>query len=174
MIFNTKFYKREFERLLKTKKRKKFYIKNSTSLFKIKKFIKKGVDSFELAGFIKKSSQNAKDYWTIVICYYSMLYLAKALILTKDYETDDHYSTQIALGHLFLEDKLNQQDIEVLNKAYQTFEQEYIDYFHDARKESKISRYSTTTIYSQRRVEEIYHNSKKFIAKLLVLLEKWQ
>lgn len=101
MEFDKEFYKAEFERLLKEKEKRKFFIKKSNALFKINKFIKKGTDSFELANFIKSSKQSAKDYWTITICYYSMLYMAKAAILTKGYETDDHYATQIALGYLY-------------------------------------------------------------------------
>ena len=100
MEFNKTYYQEEFERLLNFKEGKKFFVKRSSASFKINKFIKKGIDSFELADFVNKSGLSAGNYWTITICYYSMLYLAKAAVLTKGYETDDHYATQIALGHL--------------------------------------------------------------------------
>ena len=93
MEFNKTYYQKEFERLLNCKTERKFFIKKSSASFKINKFIKKGSDSFELADFVNKSRLAAGNYWTIIICYYSMLYLAKAAILTKGYETDDHYAT---------------------------------------------------------------------------------
>lgn len=93
MEFNKTDYKAEFERLLNFKEGKKFFIRKSNASFKINKFIRKGTDSFELADFVNKSRLAAGNYWTIIICYYSMLYLAKAAILTKGYETDDHYAT---------------------------------------------------------------------------------
>ena len=98
MTFDKDFYKREFERLLKEESGRKFFIKKSNTLFKINKFIKKGTDSLELAKFVKSSNQDAKDYWAITICYYSMLYVAKAAGLPKGYETDAHYATQLAVG----------------------------------------------------------------------------
>lgn len=171
MEFNKQHYKEEFKRLLKSKQERKFFIKRSDASFKIRRFIKKGVDSFELANFISKSNLAAKDYWTITICYYSMLYLAKAAILTKRYETDDHYATQIALGHLLIPDKLEKEDLELLDQAYKIFEDEYIDYFEEVRKESATSRYSPTKAYTQRRVNEIIEISRRFIEKISIILE---
>jgi len=171
MEFDKQYYKREFERLLGLKEEKKFFIKKSNALFKINKFIKKGSDSFELADFVNKSKLAAKDYWTITICYYSMLYLAKAIILTKGYETDDHYATQIALRHLLIPDKLEKEDLELLDQAHKIFEDEYIDYFEEARKESRISKYSPTKVYAERRVKEIIEIARKFIEKIRVILE---
>ena len=148
MEFDKALYKQEFERLLKEKRKDKFFIRKSSETFKIGKFIKKGIDSFELADYIKNSSQSAKDYWVITISYYSMLYMAKAAILTRGYETDDHYATQIALGHLLVPDKIEKEDLELLEQSYKIFEDDYIEYFHDARKESSISRYSATKVYT--------------------------
>ena len=172
MEFDKEHHKEEFEKLLKKKEDRKFYIKKSSAIFKINKFIKKGTDSLELANYIKTSDKGAKDYWTITICYYSMLYLAKAAILTKGYETDDHYSTQIALGHLLIPDEIEKEDLKLLEQAHKIFEDDYIEYFHDARKESSVSRYSPTKVYTERRVKETFENARKFISKLRVILEK--
>ena len=169
---NKKFYDKEFSKLLKKESKTKFFIKKSNAKFKIEKYKEKALQNFELVNYILKSNQSAKDYWSITISYYSMLYLAKAIILTKNYETDDHYSTQIALAHLFLKKNLDEKDINAFQKAHETFENEYIDYFHDARKESNVSRYSTTKSYNERRVKEITHNTRKFLNKLLIILEK--
>ena len=49
MEFDKEQYKTEFEKLLKTKPDKKFFIKKSSSSFKINKFAKKSIDSLELA-----------------------------------------------------------------------------------------------------------------------------
>ncbi|MBD3361654.1 HEPN domain-containing protein [Candidatus Woesearchaeota archaeon] len=172
MEFNKTYYEKEFEKLLNSKEKKKFFIKKSSASFKINKFIKKGIDSFELADFVNKSKLTAKNYWTIIICYYSMLYLAKAAILTKGYETDDHYATQIALGYLLIPDTLEREDLELLDQAHKIFEDEYIDYFEDARKESSISRYSPSKVYAERRIKEIMEISRKFIQKIRMILEE--
>ena len=172
MEFDKEFYKEEFEKLVRKKEGKKFYIKQSNALFKINKFINKGTNSLELVDYIKNSDKSAKNYWTITICYYSMLYLAKAAILTKGYETDDHYSTQIAWGHLLIPDEIEKEDLELLEQAHKIFEDDYVEYFEDARKESSISRYSATKVYTERRVKEIFENARKFISKLRVILEK--
>ncbi|MFP4401137.1 MAG: HEPN domain-containing protein, partial [Candidatus Woesearchaeota archaeon] len=105
---------------------------------------------------MKHSKESGKDYWTITICYYSMLYLAKAAILEKGYETDDHYSTQIALGHLLIPDEIEKEDLEVLEQTHKIFESDYVEYFESARKESSASRYSPTKVYSERRVKEVF------------------
>lgn len=164
-------YETEFKRLLKEDQYRKFFIKKSSASFKINKFIKKGKDSLELADFINKSEFDAKYYWTITICYYSMLYLAKAAILSKGYETDDHYSTQVALGYLLIPGEIEKEDLLLLEQAYKIFEDDYIEYFSDARIESSVSRYSPTKIYTERRVKEIFENAQKFIAKLVAILE---
>lgn len=171
MEFDEGHYRKEFDRLLDLEADAKYYIRKSDSTFKINKFSKKGKESLDLARFIKDSDEKAKDYWAITVCYYAMLYSAKAAILTKGYETDDHYSTQIALGHLLVPDEIEREDLELLEQASKIFEEDYVEYFVDARKESSISRYSPTKVYTQRRVAEIYANAKKFIAKINEILD---
>ena len=172
MEFNRKLYNEEFKRLMNSNVGEKFFIRKSNQTFKIAKFITKGTESFELAEFLRNSRQNAKDYWTITVCYYSMLYLAKAAILAKGYETDDHYSTQIALGYLCVPDDIEKEDLKLLEQSYKIFEDEYIDYFQDARRESSVSRYSATKVYTKRRVEEIFENARKFISKARIVLNQ--
>lgn len=172
MEFDKEHYKEEFERLLEEKKEYKFFIKKSAALFKIKGFTRKGVDSLELADFVGRSGKSAAMYWTITMCYYSMLYMAKAATLSKGYETDDHYSTQIALGHLLVPDELEKEDLELLDQAHRIFEDDYVEYFEDARKESSVSKYSPTKVYAERRVREILENARKFVAKLRIMLEE--
>ncbi len=171
MAFDKEHYKEEFERLLKERRQKKYFIRKSNATFKIKRFIAKGTDSLELANNIKNSKQKAKGYWTIIISYYSMLYLAKAAILTKGYETDDHYATQIALGHLLVPNEIEKEDLELLEKSHKIFEDDYIEFFDDARKESSLSRYSATKVYTERRVREVFDNAREFISKVRIMLE---
>lgn len=171
MAFEKEKYEEEFKKLLAERGKKKFFIKESNASFKIKRFIKKGRDSLALAQYIKNSDENAKDYWIITICYYSMLYLAKAAIMTKGYETDDHYATQIALGHLLVPNEVEKEDLELLEQAHKIFEDDYVDYFEDARKESGTSRYSATKVYAERRVKEIFENATEFVENLSLILE---
>lgn len=174
MAFDREKYKQDFNRLLNLKSGYKFFIRESQDTFKIKKFIQKAKDSFALANFVYKSEEKAKDYWAITIFYYSMLYIAKAAILANGYETDDHYATQIALGHLLVPTKLEAEDLELLNQTHRIFEDEYIEFFADARIESSTSKYSATKVYQSRRVKEILDNTNQFLVKLLDVLQEWQ
>lgn len=184
MNFNKEWYERKFEELLQKSTKEKFFIKSSSATFKINLYQKKGEKSFTIAAFLLKSAKNKElretnelpdelflNYWIITISYYSMLYLAKALILTKGYETDDHYSTQIALGKLFvITDELEIEDLEILNQSYKILEDEYIAYFEEARKESRNARYEAIKSYDRQRVDAIYNNAKKFIAKIGLII----
>ena len=164
-------YEEEFKELLNKKSGLKYFIRKSNATYKIKGFMRKSIDSLKLVKYVNNSNEPAKLYWTITICYYSMLYMAKAAILTKNYETDDHYSTQIALGYLLIPDELKKEDLKLLEEAHKIFEEEYVEYFEDARKESSISRYSPTKVYQERRVKEILNNAETFIAKIRLLIE---
>ncbi len=153
-------------------------IKNSQESFKIKLFIQKAENSLLIAKHTKEiqptKDQPVKtywDYWAITISYYSMLYAAKAAILSKGYEVDDHDAAQIALGHLLVPDELEKEDLEILNQAHKIFEEEYVHYFEDAKKESHIARYSAIKTYTERRLDEIFNNATEFVAKISLMLE---
>jgi len=154
-------------------------ITKSSDLFKIKLFLQKGENSLLIAKHIKginpPEGQPKKiywNYWAITISYYSMLYSAKALILSKGYETHDHDACQAALGYLCVPDEIEKEDLELLNQSYKIFEDEYVKYFEDAKIESHIARYSAIKSYTERRLEEIFENARKFVAKISLILEK--
>lgn len=184
MNFDKEWYEQKFEEYLKRKKNDKFYIRPSTAAFKISTYKKKAEKSFMIATFLLKTAKDTVlqdkyqlpeelflNYWIITISYYSMLYIAKSLILTKGYETDDHHSTQIALGKLFvITNKLEKEDLEILNQSYKILEEEYITYFEEARKESRTARYTAIKNYDRHRVATIYQNARNFIAKLRLIL----
>ena len=186
MKFDKEWYEDKFKELLKKKNKEKFFIRPSKALFKINLYQKKGEKSFTIATFLLKAAKNKKireiytlpdelflNYWIITISYYSMLYLAKSLIITKGYETDDHFSTQIALGKLFIiTNELEKEDLKILNQSYKILEEEYITYFEEVRKESRTARYAAIKSYEQQRVKTIYNNAKKFIAKLSLIISK--
>lgn len=152
-------------------------IKKSRETFKIKLFLGKAENSLLIAKFHKDLKPNKDqapklywDYWAITIAYYSMLYAAKAAILSRGYEVSDHDAAQIALGHLLVPDAIEKEDLELLNQAYRIFEDEYVHYFEDAKTESHIARYSAIHTYTRRRVEEIFDNATKFVAKIGLIL----
>ena len=60
--------------------------------------------------------------------------------------------------------------MEILNQSYKIFEDEYVKYFEDAKTESYIARYSAIKTYSERRLNEIYENARKFVAKTSLIL----
>jgi len=155
-------------------------ITKSNKQFKIKLFLKKGENSLLIAKHNKSilPSQGEPEkiywnYWAITICYYSMLYCAKALILTKGYEVHDHDAAQIALGYLCVPTQIEKEDLELLNQAYKIFEDEYVKYFEDAKTESHIARYSAIKTYTERRLDEIFENARKFVSKTALILHEY-
>src|SRR3989338_4479224 len=174
MEFDKKEYQRMFEEYINEKR-----IKKSQQSFKIKLFLEKAENSLLIAKHTKEiqpSKDQPKklfwDYWAITISYYSMLYVAKAAILSKGYEVSDHDAAQIALGCLLIPDKLEKEDLEILNQSHKIFEDEYVHYFEDAKTESHIARYSAIKTYTERRLEEIFDNATKFVAKISLILQE--
>ncbi|MDP3639910.1 MAG: HEPN domain-containing protein [Nanoarchaeota archaeon] len=175
MQFDKNQYQQLFKDFVKQKR-----IKGSQEFFKMKLFLQKAENSLLIAQFHKDIKPNKDqapklywDYWAITIAYYSMLYAAKAALVSKGYEVSDHDAAQIALGHLLVPDALEKEDLELLNQAYKILEDEYVHYFEDAKKESHIARYSAIHTYTRRRVEEIFENATQFVAKMgLILQEK--
>lgn len=154
-------------------------IKKSQETFKIKLFLDKSENSLLIAKHVKDIIPTRDlppklhwNYWSITISYYSMLYAAKAVILSKGYEVEDHDAAQIALGYLLVPDKLGRKDLEILNQSYKIFEDEYVHYFEDAKKESHIARYSAIKTYTERRLQDIFENATKFVAKIALILEQ--
>ena len=172
MEFDKDEYKAQFEECVKNRR-----IKKSSQSFKISLFLKKAENSLLIAKHIKDIEPTKDepkklfwDYWAITISYYSMLYAAKAAILSKGYEVSNHDAAQIALGHLLVPDEIEKEDLEILNQAHKIFEDEYVHYFEDAKKESKIARYSAIKTYTKRRLEEIFANATDFVAKIGFIL----
>jgi len=165
----------DFDDCVKTRR-----ITKSVNYFKIKLFLKKGENSLLIARHIKDINPGKDgpgkiywNYWAITISYYSMLYCAKALILTKGYEVHDHNAAQIALGHLCVPAQIEKEDLELMNQSYKIFEDEYVKYFEDAKTESHDARYSAIKTYTQRRLEEIFENARKFVSKASLILEEY-
>ncbi len=52
------------------------------------------------------------------------------------------------------------------------FENEYVKYFEDAKTESHIARYSAIKTYTQRHLDEIFENARKFVSKTSLILEE--
>lgn len=174
MELNKKEYQEMFEECIKEKR-----IKKSNEIFKIKLFLEKAENSLLIAKHTKEiqpSRDQPKklfwDYWAITISYYSMLYATKAAILSKGYEVSDHDAAQIALGHLLVPDEIEKEDLELLNQSYKIFEEEYVHYFEDAKKESRIARYSAIKTYTERRLDVIFNNATDFVAKIGMILQK--
>ena len=169
-------YKELFEEYINNKR-----ITVSKNIFKIKLFLKKGENSLLIAKHLKDIHPTAEkpeklywNYWAITISYYSMLYCAKALILTKGYEVHDHDAAQIALGYLCVPTQIEKKDLEILNQSYKLFEDEYVKYFEDAKKESHIARYAAIQTYTERRLQEIFENARKFVSKSTLIVENWK
>ncbi|MBC8444012.1 hypothetical protein H8D83_00345 [Candidatus Woesearchaeota archaeon] len=174
MEFDKEKYEIQFKEFVKDKR-----VNVSSQFFKIKLFLEKSENSLLIAKYIKNieptEDQPKKlfwNYWAITISYYSMLYAAKAAILSKGYEASDHDSAQIALGYLLVPDEIEKEDLELLEQSYKLFEDEYVHYFEDAKTESKIARYSAIKTYTKRRLDEIFDNAVDFVAKIVLILQE--
>jgi uncharacterized protein (UPF0332 family) len=174
MGFNKEEYKEQFNECVKNGR-----IRKSSDTFKVRLFLKKAESSLQIAEHNKKYNPSKDEpeklywnYWAITISYYSMLYAAKAAIHSKGYSVCNHDAAQIALGHLLVPDQIEKEDLEILNQSYKIFEDEYVKYFEDAKKESHIARYSAIKTYTERRLDEIFDNATKFVAKISLILSK--
>lgn len=174
MEFNKEEYGKIFGEFVKTKR-----IRRSSETFKIRLFLKKSESSLQIAAHVKKYRPSKDEpeklywnYWAITISYYSMLYAAKAAIHSKGYTVSDHDAAQIAIGHLLVPDQIEKEDLDILNQSYKIFEDEYVKYFEDAKKESHIARYSAIKTYTERRLDEIFDNATKFVAKISLMLNE--
>jgi len=176
MEFDKKMYANLFKNCITDNR-----IKRSQESFKVRLFLQKAENSLLIAKHVKEirptKDQPKKiywDYWAITISYYSMLYATKAAVVSKGYDAEDHDAAQIALGHLLVPDKLEKEDLEILNQSHKIFEEEYVHYFEDAKKESHIARYSAVRSYTERRLDEIFNNATKFIAKIGLIVGDYQ
>jgi uncharacterized protein (UPF0332 family) len=174
MEFNKEEYTKRFNEFVKARR-----IRRSSDTFKIRLFLRKAESSLQIAAHIKKYNPSKSEpeklywnYWAITISYYSMLYAAKAAIHSKGYSVSDHDAAQIALGHLLVPDKIEKEELDILNQSYKIFEDEYVKYFEDAKKESHIARYSAIKTYTERRLDEIFANATKFVAKVSLILNE--
>lgn len=157
--------------------RKAGRIKTSSQFFKIKLFLQKAENSLMIAKHLKDLKPNQDepkkiywDYWAITVSYYSMLYAAKAAILSKGYEVGDHDAAQVALGKLLVPNEMEKEDLELLSQSYKIFEDQYVKYFEDAKIESHRARYSAIRTYTERRLNEIFGNATELIAKISLIL----
>ncbi|MBU0979697.1 MAG: HEPN domain-containing protein [Nanoarchaeota archaeon] len=149
----------------------------SSNSFKIGLFLEKGDNTLDIAEHLKDIKPEGNlpkrlfwDYWAITLSYYAMLYAAKAAILSKGYEVSTHDAAQVALGHLLVPGQLEREDLELLRQSHKIFEDEYVKYFEDAKKESRIARYSAIKTYTRRRLEEIFDKATRFVAKIRLIL----
>ena len=54
------------------------------------------------------------------------------------------------------------------------FEDEYVKYFEEAKRESHIARYSAIQTYTERRLQEMFENARKFVSKVSLIIEDWK
>ena len=176
MDFDRKAYANMFKAALSADR-----IKKSEEAFKIKLFLSKAENSLLIAKSVKEiiptKDQPPKlhwNYWAITVSYYSMLYCAKALVLTKGYEVHDHDAAEVALGYLCIPTQIEKEDLEILNQSHKMFEDEYVKYFEEAKRESHIARYSAIQTYTERRLQEMFENARKFVSKVSLIIEDWK
>ncbi|PIO08817.1 hypothetical protein COT47_01045 [Candidatus Woesearchaeota archaeon CG08_land_8_20_14_0_20_43_7] len=172
MEYDKRKYNSTFQKYLRDHK-----ISRSNASFKVKQFIDKAENSLLIARHHKDIMPNKDqpiklhwNYWAITISYYSILYAAKAAILTRGFEVKDHMAAQIALGHLLIPNQLEVEYLNIMDEAYKIFTDEYVKYFEDARKDSHIARYSASRSYTEKRVDEIFSNARRFIQKIRLVI----
>jgi len=150
-------------------------IYKSNAIFKIKQFMRKAESSLLISKHnlevpLKEPEGIFWYQWSIIISYYSILYSAKALILSKGYEIKTHDAARCALMELCVSNEIEVEYFNIFDQAHRIFENEYVSYFSKALKESKDARYVSYKGYDEREANYIFNLAKKFVSKVISIL----
>lgn len=133
-------------------------------------------DSLKVADFIFK--ENLSSLWVIVISYYSMYYIANAVLFNLGYKVGDRISHKITSDALivFVRDKLAKNLLEDYETAknmaldINNLTDEIIESFDFERKKRSTFQYDMTTVVKRTKAGTSLERAKKFNFELGKLL----
>lgn len=133
-------------------------------------------DSVELAEFLSK--QKKSDLWIIIISYYSMFYMASAVLFKIGYKVGDKIPHKVTSDSLivFVRNKLKKRLIEeyedAQNEALAGIKADtLIDEFDKERVKRGILQYETTAIEKHAKAITSLKRAKNFMFEMEKLLE---
>lgn len=133
-------------------------------------------DSIEIAEFL--SENNKSDLWIIVTSYYSMFYIANAVIFKLGYKVGDKIPHKVTSDALivFVRNKLKKRILEEYEKAKNEAlpgikADTLIDEFDKERTKRGILQYETTPTEKHSKAITSLKRAKNFIFELEKLLE---
>lgn len=133
-------------------------------------------DSIEIAEFLSKNKKS--DLWIIVTSYYSMFYLANAVLFRPGYKVGDKIPHKVTADSLivFVRNKLRKRLLEeyeeARNEALPGIKADIlIDEFDKERAKRGILQYETTAVEKHSKAITSLKRAKNFIFEMEKLLE---
>jgi uncharacterized protein (UPF0332 family) len=133
-------------------------------------------ESLEIAAFLDQNKKSS--LWIIVTSYYSMFYVANALLYSMGYKVGEKISHKVTADALivFARKKLKQSLIEsyedVRDEALATIKSdELIQFFDFERKKRSFIQYQTTDEIKLSKVETSLKRAKEFMLEIDKLFE---
>ncbi|MDR1722121.1 MAG: HEPN domain-containing protein [Methanobrevibacter sp.] len=157
--------------------------KTKTNEFIIETYLSRSQESLELAESIYEN--NESDLWVLVISYYSMFYIANAVLLKYGYKVEDKIAHKITSDSLivFVKDKLKNKLIEDYEEAKkETFDlinideseslaNETIESFEFERNKRSMFQYNLGKNLTHSKAKTSLKRAKEFFSQFLFLLE---
>ncbi len=137
---------------------------------------KNAMDSLDIANFLY--ANNKSNLWVIVISYYSMFYIANALLYKLGYKVGDKIVHKVTVDALivFARDKLREHLIEsyedTMDEALATIKSdELIKYFDFERKKRGLIQYNTSEEIKRSKAKTSLDRTKEFVFQLIKMME---
>ena len=135
-------------------------------------------DSLKVSDFLFK--ENLSSLWVIVTSYYSMYYIANAVLFNLGYKVGDRISHKVTSEALivYVRDKLAKNLLEDFETAkneamdLNNLTDEIIESFDFERKKKSAFQYNMTTVLKRTKAGTSLERAKKFNFELVKLLEK--
>jgi len=122
---------------------------------------------------------NISSLWTIVCSYYSMYYVANAVLYNKGYKIGSEISHQVTNEALivFIKDKLERQLLEEYQQAKEEAEElarieaeTLLEDFEKEKSKRAFFQYETTEIIKRGKAETSLKRAKKFVLEMKKLM----
>ena len=152
-------------------------LKKTTNTIALHIFIKNAKDSLRAAKLLHK---NNIDLWTIVSSYYSMFYIANAVLIKKGYKTGDKIAHKVTADALItiIRSKLKEKLIEGYEESREEALEvagiktdEMIESFDFERKKRSFIQYRTSDSEIMAKAKTSLDRSQEFIFEMEKLLK---
>lgn len=120
--------------------------------------------------FVNNLLKQKKFYdWVIVGCYYAIYHASLALLSIKGYSSKNHLATLCALINFYYDNKLDAEDIELINKS--SLDKEEVTYFVEAKSKRETASYGISEEFNKNEAKKLKVKMIIFINKVKEILE---